>query len=72
MVKIEKLQDSTTKPFDDAKNEIADKIASGKRKVEFDKFLDKLRTDAIIDWKNDDLKTAYALGVKTFRGTVTQ
>ena len=72
VVKIEKLQDSTTKPFDDAKNEIADKIASGKRKVEFDKFLDKLRTDAIIDWKNDDLKTAYALGVKTFRGTVTQ
>ena len=72
VVKIEKLQDSTTKPFDDAKNEIADKISSGKRKVEFDKFLDKLRTDAIIDWKNDDLKTAYALGVKTFRGTVTQ
>jgi len=72
VVKIEKLQDSTTKPFDDAKNEIADKIASGKRKVEFDKFLDKLRTDAIIDWKNDDLKTAYDLGVKTSRGTVTQ
>ena len=72
VVKIENLQDSKTKPFDEAKNEIADKIANGKRKVEFDKFLDKLRTDAIIDWKNDDLKTAYDLGVKTFRGTVTQ
>ena len=72
VVKIENLQDSKTKPFDEAKNEIADKIANDKRKVEFDKFLDKLRTDAIIDWKNDDLKTAYDLGVKTFRGTVTQ
>jgi len=72
VVKVEKLQDSTTKPFEDAKTEIADKIANGKRKVEFDKFLDKLRADAIIDWKNDDLKKAYDLGVKTARGTVTQ
>ena len=72
VVKVEKLQDSTTKPFEDAKSEIADKIANEKRKVEFEKFLDKLRTEAIIDWKNDDLKKAYDLGVKTARGTVTQ
>jgi peptidyl-prolyl cis-trans isomerase SurA len=72
VVKIEKLQDSTTKPFEDAKSEIADKIANEKRKVEFDKFLEKLRTDAIIDWKNDDLKKAYDIGLKTARGTVTQ
>jgi len=72
VVKVEKLQDSTTKPFEEAKAEIADKIANEKRKVEFDKFLDKLRTEAIIDWKNDDLKKAYDIGVKTARGTVTQ
>jgi len=72
IIKIETLQDSTTKPFDEAKADIADKIANEKRKVEFDKFLDKLRAEAIIDWKNDDLKKAYDLGVKTFRGTVTQ
>ena len=72
VVKIEKLQDSTTKPFEDAKNEIADKIANEKRKVEFDKFLERLRGEAIIDWKNDDLKKAYDIGIKTARGTVTQ
>ncbi|MSO61121.1 MAG: hypothetical protein EXQ50_03370 [Acidobacteria bacterium] len=72
VIRIETLQDTTTKPFEEAKSEIADKIANQKRKVEFDKFLDKLRTDAIIDWKNDDLKKAYDIGVKTFRGTVTQ
>ncbi|MDP2054408.1 MAG: peptidyl-prolyl cis-trans isomerase [Acidobacteriota bacterium] len=72
VVKIEKLQDSTTKPFEDAKNEIADKIANDKRKVEFDKFLERLRGEAIIDWKNDDLKKAYDIGIKTLRGTVTQ
>mgnify|MGYP001616993473 CR=1 FL=1 len=72
IIKIENLQDTTTKSFEDAKSDIADKIANDKRKVEFDKFLDKLRTDAIIDWKNDDLKKAYDIGVKSFRGTVTQ
>jgi len=72
VIRIETLQDTTTKPFEDAKSDIADKIANEKRKVEFDKFLDKLRADAIIDWKNDDLKKAYDLGVKTFRGTVSQ
>ena len=72
VVKVEKLQDSTTKPFEDAKSEIADKIANEKRKGEFDKFLEKLRADAIIDWKNDDLKKAYDIGLKTARGTVTQ
>jgi len=72
IIRIETLQDTTTKPFDDAKADIADKIANDKRKVEFDKFLDRLRGEAIIDWKNDDLKKAYDLGLKTFRGTVTQ
>ncbi|MDP2318599.1 MAG: peptidyl-prolyl cis-trans isomerase [Acidobacteriota bacterium] len=72
VVRVEKLQDSTTKPFEDAKNEIADKIANDKRKVEFDKFLERLRGEAIIDWKNDDLKKAYDIGIKTSRGTVTR
>lgn len=72
IIRIENLQDTTTKPFEDAKTEIADKIANDKRKAEFDKFLDKLRAAAIIDWKNDDLKKAYDLGLKTFRGTFTQ
>ena len=72
VVKVEKLQDSTVKPFEDAKGDIADKIANEKRQVEFVKFLDKLRAGAIIDWKNDDLKKAYDIGVKTARGTVTQ
>ncbi|MDP2324880.1 MAG: peptidyl-prolyl cis-trans isomerase [Gammaproteobacteria bacterium] len=72
IIRIENLQDTTTKAFDDAKAEIADKIANDKRKAEFDKFLDKLRVDAIIDWKNADLKKAYDIGLKTFRGTFTQ
>jgi hypothetical protein len=53
-----KLSDSTTKPFDEARSEIADKVANGKRQGEYRKFIAKLRTEAIIDWKNDEIKKA--------------
>jgi len=64
IIKIETLSDSTTKPFDEARSEIADKIANGKRQGEYRKFIAKLRTEAIIDWKNDEIKKAYEVGLQ--------
>ena len=64
IIKIENLQESTTKPFDEARGEIADKIANDKRGGEYQKFITRLRTDAIIDWKNDEIRKAYELGLK--------
>ena len=64
IIKIENLSDSTTKPFDEARSEIADKIANGKRQGEYRKFIAKLRTEAIIDWKNDEIKKAYEVGLQ--------
>jgi peptidyl-prolyl cis-trans isomerase SurA len=64
IIKIENLQDSTTKPFDEARSEIADKIANSKRGGEYQKFITRLRGDAIIDWKNDEIKKAYEVGLK--------
>jgi len=64
IIKIENLQDSTTKPFDEARGEIADKIANNKRGGEYQKFITRLRGDAIIDWKNDEIKKAYEVGLK--------
>ncbi len=58
------LQDTTTKPFEEARGEIADKIANGKRQGEYRKFIAKLRAEAIIDWKNDEIKKAYEVGLK--------
>ena len=37
--------------------------STGKRKEECDKYLAKLRTQAIIDWKNTDVKKAYEEGL---------
>ena len=28
------------------------------------KFIDRLRAEAIIDWKNDEIKKAYEVGLK--------
>ena len=64
IIKIENLQDSTTKPFDEARGDIADKIANGKRQGEYRKFIIRLRAEAIIDWKNDEIKKAYEVGLQ--------
>ncbi|HUQ86735.1 MAG TPA: peptidyl-prolyl cis-trans isomerase [Vicinamibacterales bacterium] len=63
IIKIESLSDTTTKPFEEARGDIADKIAGGKRQGEYRKFILKLRAEAIIDWKNDEIKKAYEVGV---------
>jgi hypothetical protein len=47
------------------RNEIADKIAGQKRQGEYEKFIVRLRAEAIIDWKNDEIKKAYEVGLKT-------
>ena len=64
IIKIENLQDTTIRSFEDARNDIADKIANDKRQGEFVKFMAKLRAEAIIDWKNDEVKKAYEVGLQ--------
>ncbi len=70
IIKIENLQDTTVKSFEDSREEIADKIANEKRGGEFRKFITKLRADAIIDWKNDEIKKAYEVGVEQQKAEV--
>ena len=69
IIKIEAVSDTTTKAFDDARSEIADKIANQKRQGEYEKFIVKLRGEAIIDWKNDEIKKAYEVGLKAAQTT---
>jgi peptidyl-prolyl cis-trans isomerase SurA len=64
VIKIEALEGATVKPFEESRNEIADRIANEKRRGEFAKFMEKLRAQAIIDWKNDEIKKAWELGLK--------
>ena len=64
---ILKLESSTPKqvtPFEQAREQIANSVLTDKRKREFLKYLEKLRSQAIIEWKNPDVKKAYDEGLK--------
>ncbi|MEO8680399.1 MAG: peptidylprolyl isomerase [Vicinamibacterales bacterium] len=69
ILKVENVSDTTLKSFEDAKTDIADKIANDKRQGEYVKYIEKLRADAIIDWKNDEIKKAYEIGLKMPRAS---
>jgi peptidyl-prolyl cis-trans isomerase SurA len=64
VIKVESASESTIKPFEEAKAEISDRLANDKSRGEVQKYLTKLRDEAIIDWKNDEIKKAYEVGLK--------
>jgi parvulin-like peptidyl-prolyl isomerase len=61
--KLEANVESTTLPFESAKGAIADKLGQEKVRGEMRKYMTRLRAQAIIDWKDPELKKAYDAGV---------
>jgi len=59
ILKVEELAEPSLQPFDQVRDLIADKVYVEKRNTEFDAYIRKLRAQAIIEWKSEDLKTAY-------------
>jgi peptidyl-prolyl cis-trans isomerase SurA len=59
LFKLESLTPQALQPFDSVRDLIADKVAGARTQVEMKKFLARLRTRAIIEWKSDELKKAY-------------
>ena len=59
MLKLESSSPSETMPFEQAREQISERVFTGKRKEEFGKYLAKLRSQAIIEWKNDQVKKAF-------------
>ena len=64
ILKLESSTPAETLPFEQAREKIGDRVFTGKRQEEFEKYKQKLRQQAIIEWKNDDLKKAYDAGLK--------
>jgi peptidyl-prolyl cis-trans isomerase SurA len=60
---VESATEAVSLPFDKAREQIADRIFNDKRRVEMEKYIQKLRAEAIIEWKNDDLKNLYERAV---------
>lgn len=62
--KLEVLTTAQTMPFEQAREQISERVFTDKRKAEWQKYLEKLRAQAIIEWKNPDVKKAFDAGVK--------
>jgi peptidyl-prolyl cis-trans isomerase SurA len=55
--------ESTTLPFEAARARIADRLTSEQVDGEFKKYMVRLRAQAIIEWKSEDLKKAWEIGI---------
>ncbi len=71
LLKLESSTPAQTLPFEQAREQISDRVFTGKRQEEFDKYKAKLRQQAIIEWKNEDVKKAYESGLKAAGATVS-
>ncbi len=59
LVKLEAATETKVLPFDEARNQIANRVFATKQQAEFDNYMRKLRAAAIIDWKVPELKKLY-------------
>jgi peptidyl-prolyl cis-trans isomerase SurA len=68
VLKLETMTPTQTLPLDQAREQISERVFTDKRKAEFQKYLQKLRSQAIIEWKNEDVRKAFEQGVKQQQG----
>ena len=61
LIKLETRLDAAPEAFEAVRDQIADKVGSSRLDGEQKKYIEKLRAQAIIEWKNDDLKKMYDL-----------
>lgn len=59
VVKLESASAPVPSPYEEVRDLIADKVMEQKSLVEQRRLLDRLRAQAIIEWKNDELKKLY-------------
>jgi parvulin-like peptidyl-prolyl isomerase len=59
IVKLETHTAAVVQPFDTVRDLVAERVYSQRQRMEVQKFLSRIRSQAIIIWKNDELKQAY-------------
>jgi len=69
LLQLESETKAELQPFDQARDLIADKVYGDKQRAEFDSYLAKLREQALIEWKNEDLKKLYDQYIEKRRTT---
>lgn len=64
VLRLESRSETKIRSFDDARDDISRRVAEQKAQGELLKYVDRLREQATIVWKNDELKKAYELALQ--------
>ena len=67
ILKLESRTETRVREFEDARGDISDRVAQQKAVGERRKYLDRLRAQATITWRNDELKRAYEVALTRVR-----
>jgi peptidyl-prolyl cis-trans isomerase SurA len=59
ILKLETIKPATMSSFESVRDLVADKVHDARQQTEVRKFLARMRGQAIIEWKNDELKKMY-------------
>lgn len=65
LVKLEAQSETVTPPLAQIRNQVTERVYREKGRPEITRYLRRLREQAIIEWKNDELKKLYEQQVKT-------
>ena len=63
ILKLETLKPAATQPFESVRDVVADRVYDARQESEVRKFLARIRSRALIEWKNQDLKKLYEQGI---------
>src|SRR4051795_202676 len=64
LLKLETITATQVMSLEQAREQISERVFTDKRKAEFQKYIQKLRTQAIIEWKSPEIHKAFDEGVK--------
>lgn len=67
ILKLESRTEAKVKSFEEARGDIGNRIGDQKMRGEREKYLEKLREQATITWRNDELKKAYETALERRR-----
>lgn len=59
ILELEAMKAATVQPFESVRDLVADKVYAARQESEMRKFLARIRSQALIEWKNQDLKKLY-------------
>ena len=65
ILKLETIKPASIQPFEGVRDLVADKVHDARQQTEVRKFLSRMRGQALIEWKNDELKKLYEKQIAT-------